>query len=50
VAAGSLASQQALQPREGLKEDFLYLLVFSDVSNAGILAAILRSCFQSYIF
>ena len=39
-AAMSRAGLQALQPREGLKEDFLYLFAFSNVSNAGILVAI----------
>jgi hypothetical protein len=31
---------QALQPREGLKEDFVCLVIFSNILSAGILIAI----------
>jgi len=31
---------QSLQPREGLKEDFVCLVTFSNISSAGILITI----------
>jgi hypothetical protein len=37
AAARSQAGLRALQLREGLKEDFIYLFTFPNVSNAGIL-------------
>ena len=40
AAAMSRAGLQALQPRDGLEEDFMYLFIFSNVSNAGILITI----------
>ena len=40
VTALSQAELQALQHRYGLKEDFIYLFIFSNISNAGILIAI----------
>ena len=50
AAARWRAGLQALQPREGLKEDFLYLFAFSNVSNAGILVAIFTQLFSKPYF
>jgi len=40
VAARSQAKLQALKPGEGLKEDFVCMFIFSDISNAGMLITI----------
>jgi hypothetical protein len=40
VAARSQAKLQALQPRKGLKEEFVYLFTFPGISNAGTLILI----------
>ena len=36
-ASGSRAGLQALRPKEGVKEDFIYLFTFPNVSNTAIL-------------
>jgi len=38
--------QQAMQPREGLKEDFVYLFTFYNASNARILITIFTQLFS----
>lgn len=40
AASGSRAGLQALRPREGVKEDFMYLFTFLNASNAAILITI----------
>jgi hypothetical protein len=40
VAASLLAGMQELQPREDLKENFIYLFTFYNISNAAILIPI----------
>jgi len=49
VCGGKIAAarlQQAMQPREGLKEDFVYLFTFYNASNAKILITIFTRLFS----